>query len=115
MFFPWTGTTEAAKDTTTTTLAAAEVVTLADEVNPLKNFLDQDKISILAISETHTLKLIMVFKFQSALKSTLSAAAASRPKPRLHSPHIPKPPQPPRSRNLHLHNMSILIISYYNL
>jgi hypothetical protein len=53
MFFPWTGTTEAAKDTTTTTLAAAEVVTLADEVNPLKNFLDQDKISILAISETH--------------------------------------------------------------
>jgi hypothetical protein len=32
MFFPWTETTEAANDTTTTTLAVAEVVTLADEI-----------------------------------------------------------------------------------
>jgi hypothetical protein len=43
--------------------------------NPLENFLAQDKISILAISETHTVKSMVVSKFtgiSGTLKTLIS-------------------------------------------
>jgi hypothetical protein len=91
--------------------------------NHLKNFLAQDKISILAISETHTVKSIVVPKFHcyqrnSEINPTRSGGVAL-----LVAENLVSTPHTLRNHlnhleavaaNLHLQNMSILIISYYN-
>jgi hypothetical protein len=91
--------------------------------NHLKNFLAQDKISILAISETHTVKSIVVPKFHcyqrnSEINPTRSGSVALLVAQNLASiPHtIPNHLNHLEAvaANLHLQNMSILIISYYN-
>jgi hypothetical protein len=91
--------------------------------NHLKNFLAQDKISILAISETHTVKSIVVPKFHcyqrnSEINPTRSGGVALLVAQNLAStPHtLPNHLNHLEAVavNLHLQNMSILIISYYN-
>ncbi|KAJ3629972.1 hypothetical protein MTP99_014332 [Tenebrio molitor] len=91
--------------------------------NHLKNFLAQDKISILAISETHTVKSIVVPKFHcyqrnSEINPTRSGGVALLVAQNLAStPHtLPNHLNHLEAvaANLHLQNMSILIISYYN-
>jgi hypothetical protein len=91
--------------------------------NHLKNFLAQDKISILAISETHTVKSIVVPKFHcyqrnSEINPTRSGGVALLVAQNLVStPHtLPNHLNHLEAVavNLHLQNMSILIISYYN-
>jgi endonuclease/exonuclease/phosphatase family metal-dependent hydrolase len=91
--------------------------------NPLKNFLAQDKISILAISETHTVKSIVVSKFHcyqrnSEINPTRSGGVALLVAQNLAStPHtLPNHLNHLEAVavNLHLQIMSILIISYYN-
>jgi hypothetical protein len=91
--------------------------------NHLKYFLAQDKISILAISETHTVKSIVVPKFHcfqrnSEINPTRSGGVALLVAQNLaSSPHtLPNHLNHLEAvaANLHLQNMSILIISYYN-
>jgi hypothetical protein len=88
--------------------------------NHLKNFLAQDKISILAISETHTVKSIVVPKFHcyqrnSEINSTRSGGVALLVAQNLAStPHTLPHHLEAVAANLHLQNTSILIISYYN-
>jgi exonuclease III len=91
--------------------------------NHLKKFLAQDKISILAISETHTVKSIVVPKFHcyqrnSEINPTRSGGVALLVAQNLAStPHtLPNHLNHLEAVavNLHLQNMSILIISYYN-
>jgi hypothetical protein len=91
--------------------------------NHLKYFLAQDKISILAISETHTVKSIVVPKFHcyqrnSEINPTCSGGVALLVAQNLAStPHtLPNHLNHLEAvaANLHLQNMSILIISYYN-
>jgi hypothetical protein len=91
--------------------------------NHLKYFLAQDKISILAISETHTVKSIVVPKFHcyqrnSEINPTRSGGVAILVAQNLAStPHtLPNHLNHLEAvaANLHLQNMSILIISYYN-
>jgi hypothetical protein len=83
------------------------------KLNPLKNFLAQDKISILTISETHTVKSIVVSKFHSyqqnseinptrsggvALAQNLASTPHTLPN---HLNHLEAV-----AINLHFHNMS---------
>jgi hypothetical protein len=89
--------------------------------NPLKNFLAQYKISVLVISETHTVKSIVVSKFHcyqrdSEINPTRSGSVALLVAQNLAStPHtLPNHFNHLEAVavNLHLQNMSILIISY---
>jgi hypothetical protein len=91
--------------------------------NPFKNFLAQDNISILAISETHTVKSIVVPKFHcyqrnSEINPTRSGGVAFVVAQNLASTTHTLPNHLNHlaavAANLHLQNMSILIISYYN-
>jgi hypothetical protein len=91
--------------------------------NHLKKFLAQDKISILSMSETHTVKSIAGPKFHcyqrnSEINPTPSGGVAFLVAQNLAStPHtLPNHLNHLEAvaANLHLQNMSILIISYYN-
>jgi endonuclease/exonuclease/phosphatase family metal-dependent hydrolase len=104
-------------------MGCINVCGISRKFNPFKNFLAQDKISILAISETHTVKSIVGPKFHcyqrnSEINPTRSGGVALLVAQNLAStPHtLPNHLNhlAAVAANLHLQNMSILIISYYN-
>ncbi|KAJ3626837.1 hypothetical protein MTP99_017305 [Tenebrio molitor] len=91
--------------------------------NPLKNFLAQEKNSILAISEIHTVKSIVVSKFHCYQRNSEINPTRSNGVPLLVAHNLASTTHTLPNHlyhleavaiNLHLQNMSILIISYYN-
>ncbi|KAJ3631876.1 hypothetical protein MTP99_012981 [Tenebrio molitor] len=94
---------------------------IARKYTHLKNFLTQDKISVVALTETHATKPISLPKFHCyqrnsevdrgggvALRVADKLASSSHPLPN-HLSHIEAV-----AANLYINNSSIVIISYYN-